>query len=49
MKLFKYFPSVENPNIFINIVKRKDPSTNKTVKLCEYLTPLINEYKWTPV
>lgn len=39
IKLLKYYPSVENPHVFINIVKTKDTSTNKTIKVCEYLTP----------
>lgn len=33
MALLKFYPSCEDPHIFIDVVKTKDTSTNKTIKV----------------
>lgn len=41
MALLKFYPSCEDPDIFIDVVKTTDTSTNKTIKVREYYKPSI--------
>lgn len=49
MTLLKFYPSCEDPNIFIDVVKTIDTSTNKTIKVRKYYKPSIEQYKWIPI
>lgn len=49
IQLLKYYPLSINPNIFVNIEKEKDLNSKKTIKVCKYYKPLIEEYKWIPL
>lgn len=39
MTLLKFYPSSEDPNVFIDVVKIKDTLTNKNIKVCKYYKP----------